>query len=67
MPLLEIPSELFLDITDYVDRYCDLNALIRTSRGLYDLLNSTLYMRDAQTGVGAALHWAAKQVLKRTA
>ena len=67
MSLLEIPSELLLDITDYFDTYCDLNAFIRTSRRLYYLLNSTLYMRDAQTGVGAALHWAARKGFKRTA
>ena len=67
MSLLETPSELLLDITDYFDTYCDLNALVRTSRRLYYLLNSTLYMRDAQTGVDAALHWAARKGFKRTA
>lgn len=57
--LLDLPNELLLDTADLLHADRDLSAFARTSRRTYAALIFTLYARDAKSGEGAALHWAA--------
>ncbi|KAK4127264.1 ankyrin [Parathielavia appendiculata] len=60
-PITSLPVELFLDIAT---RHCpltakNLNALARTCRSLYELLNPLLYRFNVETtGASAAMHAA---------
>ena len=67
MALLGLPNELLLAVADVIDEPSSLNALARTNRRLYRLLNSTLYSHDARTHSAFALHWAATHGMERTA
>lgn len=58
MFLSQLPIELFFYIADALHYECDINALVRTTRRLYDLLNPYLYRYDADHGDSWALHWA---------
>ncbi|KAH8662681.1 ankyrin repeat-containing domain protein [Ilyonectria robusta] len=59
MQLLELPTELIESIAQNVDSSADLNALCRTSRRFYRILDKHLYSRDARQGC-RALRWSAK-------
>jgi hypothetical protein len=49
LDLSDLPSEILLEIADHLDDAA-MNALCRTNRQVYDLLNGRLYRRDLATG-----------------
>src|SRR5204862_3383637 len=59
MPLLDISNELLLCISENLESERDINALTRTNRHLYSLLNAYLYRRNVQKFGSSALLWAA--------
>ncbi|KGO71921.1 hypothetical protein PITC_026410 [Penicillium italicum] len=67
MTLLLLPNELLLAIAETQDSQKDINALARTSRRCYILLNPFLYAYNVRQHQGSALHWAAIQGQLRTA
>ncbi|KAJ5175367.1 ankyrin [Penicillium canariense] len=66
MSLSTLPHELLFEIVERLPR-SSLNALIRTSRQLYALLNTTLYSNDVRHDNCSALFWAAKTGICSTA
>lgn len=60
MSLLALVNELLLSITDFLDSERSINALVRTNRRLYLLLNDYLYRHNVIKGESSALWWAAK-------
>ncbi|KAI5837221.1 ankyrin repeat-containing domain protein [Morchella snyderi] len=57
MGLLELPPELIMLIAERLDTLGDKNRLVRTSRGIYRIVNKVLY--DAMDK-NAVLRWAAR-------
>jgi Ankyrin repeats (3 copies) len=58
--LLALVNELLLSIADFLDSERSINALARTNRRLYLLLNDYLYKHNVIKGESSALCWAAK-------
>ncbi|KAI7969504.1 hypothetical protein EIK77_005134 [Talaromyces pinophilus] len=67
MPLLALPNELLLAVARWLDLERDINALARTNRRLYLLLNSHLYRYNVQHSNSSALLWAAEYKQTKTA
>ncbi|KAN0066683.1 Ankyrin repeat-containing domain protein [Elaphomyces granulatus] len=72
MPLLDLPTELLIDITTYLDAAA-MNALACTNKNAYNLLNDSLYYRDLTQSESRltqsksrSLTWAAKNGLEVT-
>ncbi|KAN0074193.1 Ankyrin repeat-containing domain protein [Elaphomyces granulatus] len=70
MSLSDLPRELLLNIALYLDEP-EMNALCRTNRGVYDLLNTDLYRRNmtkksGPSPQGRSLLWGAKNGVKAT-
>ncbi|KAF2788272.1 hypothetical protein K505DRAFT_197347, partial [Melanomma pulvis-pyrius CBS 109.77] len=61
MPLLDLPCELLCLVLENLLLQRDMNALARTNRFLYDLLNIHLYRYNVQHSGGFALLWAAER------
>lgn len=62
-----LPPEVLISISEFIDTLADLNALARTNRFFYDLLNTRLYSRDVTGHNAWALTWAATHNKKSTA
>lgn len=60
MLLNDLPNELLLSVADTFDRQSDINALARSSRSLYVLLNPFLYQQNVERHRSSALLWAAE-------
>ena len=58
--LLALANELLLSIADSLDSERSINAIARTNRRLYLLLNDYLYRHNVIKGESSALWWAAK-------
>ncbi|CAP85971.1 Ankyrin repeat domain-containing protein 60 [Penicillium rubens] len=56
-PFSTLPKELYLTISDFL-ALSDLNAFTRTNTTTYNLLNKTLYKRDATSTNPKSLFWA---------
>jgi hypothetical protein len=54
--LLALVNELLLSIADFLDSERSINALARTNRRLYLLLNDYLYKHNAIEGESSALY-----------
>lgn len=54
----KLPPEIILAIADKIRRQKDLNALVQSTRKLYELANAILYCRDATYKDQWALPWA---------
>ncbi|KAN0068684.1 Ankyrin repeat-containing domain protein [Elaphomyces granulatus] len=62
MPLFDLPVEILLNITDYLDD-SEMNALACTNKSIHSMLNEHLYRRD-MTGTSRSLtHWAVTGVV----
>jgi ankyrin repeat protein len=59
MTLLILPNELLLSIAETLESQPNINALAKTNRRCYNLLNSFLYAYNARHYNSSALHWAA--------
>ncbi|KAJ5520410.1 hypothetical protein N7463_000863 [Penicillium fimorum] len=57
-PLSILPKELYLTISDFLLSSADLNAFTCTNTTTYNLLNNTLYKRDATSPNPKSLFWA---------
>ncbi|KAF7526553.1 hypothetical protein PCG10_003944 [Penicillium crustosum] len=57
-PLSTLPKELYLAISDFLLSSSDLNAFTCTNTITYNLLNTTLYKRDASSPNPKSLFWA---------
>jgi ankyrin repeat protein len=63
MPLFNLPMEILLSITDYLDD-SGMSALARTNKGVHSLLNELLYRRDithSNRFRSRSLTWAAEK------
>jgi ankyrin repeat protein len=60
MSLLGLPNEILLLVTLSHELEADINALARTNRRLYSLLNLHLYWHNVLYSGSRALLWAAK-------
>lgn len=58
MALTTLPDELLLAITSNVTDECDLSALVRTNRRLYEALDEELYRFNVEENNSSALLWA---------
>ena len=58
MALTTLPDELLLAITSSITDECDLNALVRTNRRLYEALDKELYRFNVEENNSSALLWA---------
>lgn len=58
-PLVTLPTELLISISEHLISSADLSALARTNSLFYNLLNSRLYERDVTRDNATALSWAA--------
>lgn len=58
--LLALANELLLSIADSLDSERSINAIARTNRRLYLLLNDYLYKHNVIKGASSAVWWAAK-------
>ncbi|PKY01978.1 ankyrin [Aspergillus campestris IBT 28561] len=58
MALTTLPNELLLAITSNLTDQSDLNALVQTSRRLYETLDEELYRLNVEDGNSSALLWA---------
>lgn len=66
MPDLSLPTEIILLIAQNLDDERDLNALARTNRRNYDLLDPVLYRHDVLYTHSSALRWAVLERVERT-
>ena len=66
MSLSDLPREILLDITDYLN-VRGTNALARTNSGLYQLLDERLYRQDVAKPISRSLAWAAENGMVCTA
>lgn len=62
-----LPPEVLISISDFVASLADLNALARTNQFFYNLLNTSLYSRDATEHNAWALTWASTHNKELTA
>jgi ankyrin repeat protein len=60
MALLDLPNELLQYISENLKFERDINALTRTNRRLYILLNPYLYRHNVRLFRSSALEWAAE-------
>src|SRR5271156_3654705 len=60
MSLLNLPNELLQSISENLKLEKDINALVRTNRYLYNLLNPYLYRHNIRLFGSSALQWAAR-------
>ncbi|KAL3494669.1 hypothetical protein BJX62DRAFT_197131 [Aspergillus germanicus] len=60
MPLLALPSELFLLIAEHIDSESDLSSFLRANHRLHDLLVGSLYQKNIKNYNSFCLHWAAE-------
>jgi ankyrin repeat protein len=60
MSLLNLPNELLQSISENLKSEKDINALVRTNRYLYNLLNPYLYRNNIRLFGSSALQWAAE-------
>ncbi|PGH12781.1 hypothetical protein AJ80_06605 [Polytolypa hystricis UAMH7299] len=67
MILSDLPVEILLSVGDNLPSVRHLNALVRTSRRLYEALNSYLYRRNVRYHDSSALGWAVRAGEKETA
>ena len=67
MPLLNLPNELLLYVADNLRTERNINAFARTSRRLYNLLNTYLYRHNVKRFEGSALLWALEHGRQKTA
>jgi hypothetical protein len=58
--LLALANELLLLISDILDSECSINALARTNRCIYFLLNNYLCKHNIISSESSALLWVAK-------
>src|SRR5882762_4346563 len=65
MSLSDLPRELLIEIATHLDSV-GMNALARTNRDVYDLLNERLYCRDVTQPQSRSLRWGAKEGVKGT-
>ena len=66
MALSDLPAEIILNIADQLD-VAGMNALVRTNRLMYTLLNGYLYRRDLTKSFSRSLNWVIKNGLEATA
>ncbi|KAJ5510657.1 hypothetical protein N7453_002760 [Penicillium expansum] len=66
-PLSTLPKELYLAISDFLLSPSDLNAFTCTNTTTYNLLNNTLYKRDATSPNPKSLFWASTTDTSSTA
>lgn len=59
MGLSDLPAELVYHISSYLTLDSDLNSLVRTSTGFYNVLNNELYRQTVSCSPGKALDWVA--------
>src|ERR1700733_7188217 len=67
MLLFDLPNELLQHISESLELERDINALTRTNRHLYNLLNPYLYRHNIRLFRSSALSWAAKRGQEGTA
>jgi ankyrin repeat protein len=67
MPLLDLPNELLLKISENLEAEKDINATAQANRRLYCLLDSYLYRYNIQQSGSSALLWAARHSQVATA
>jgi hypothetical protein len=67
MPLLDLPNELLLKISENLESKRDINAIAQANRRLYCLLDSSLYRYNIQQSGSSALLWAARHGQEATA
>ncbi|EPS27275.1 hypothetical protein PDE_02218 [Penicillium oxalicum 114-2] len=67
MALLELPPETILAISDQLDDEWSLNSLLRTCKGLYRLLNDSLYRHNVVFSKASSLEWSAHNNAEQTA
>ncbi|KAF1934713.1 ankyrin, partial [Clathrospora elynae] len=67
MPLLDLPNELLLKISENLESERDINAIAQANRRLYCLLDSYLYRYNIQQSGSSALLWAARHGQEATA
>lgn len=60
MALLSLPNELILHIMSFLHHESDINALVQTSRPLYNILNRDLYRHNVRYQQSSGLAWAAR-------
>jgi ankyrin repeat protein len=65
--LLCLGNDVLLLIADCLETERSINALVRTNRRLYLLLNSYLYRYNVVNAKSSALHWAARHGQERSA
>jgi ankyrin repeat protein len=66
MALSHLPVELMLDIAERLDD-AEMNALVRTSKQMHNLLNGILYCRDVKKSRGSkSLIWAIHKGVEAT-
>ncbi|KAJ5154279.1 uncharacterized protein N7500_009718 [Penicillium coprophilum] len=66
-PLSTLPKELYLAISDFLPSPSDLNAFTCINATTYNLLNTTLYKRDATSPNPKSLFWASSTDTASTA
>ncbi|CAI7593418.1 unnamed protein product [Penicillium bialowiezense] len=59
MGLSDLPAELVYHTSSYLTLDSDLNSLVRTSTGFYNMLNYELYRQTVSCSPGKALDWVA--------
>jgi ankyrin repeat protein len=62
-----LPPEVLITISDFLASLADLNALARTNKSFYNLLNTRLYKHDVTDHNASALTWAATHDKESTA
>jgi ankyrin repeat protein len=67
MLLLDLPNELLQCVSENLKLERDINALTRTNRYLYDLLNPYLYRHNVRFSGSSALRWATQFGREETA
>lgn len=60
MPLLSLPDELLLYVSERLESEKDINALAQANRRLYQTLDRFLYRYSIQCSKGSALSWASE-------
>ena len=61
MSLLNLPNEVFLCTSGYLETDRDINAFSRINRRLHEVLDTYLYHHNLQRSGGSGLWWAAQK------
>lgn len=61
MPLLSLPDELLLCLSENLESEKDIYAFAQASQRLYCVLNSLMYRYNIQNSKGSALLWASRR------